>query len=263
MIIRFPTPAPRLPPLEKKATFYIVFHRDVIPENTQEYSPEEIKQRFLWVAVNDAIPKSIPPNLPCIYERAFPKYVPALQASNFYQNSVFFHLYWNPQFLTSEYLGFGQYDMEFKKAEFEQTLALLDKPNRVISFMPYKFLECPQVYGSDVWVNMFLRPYNIFRHTFHTFKHLEAHPLCLYHTFIIPRWLFVEMMEFVDWNMQNMRTHLKNDTRHLAGTLERMFAFYMACAMHEGRLEFHHGKGIIHRDEQRITDPFRNIKGRD
>lgn len=261
-MIRFASPSPVLPPIEKKMTFYIVFHRDVLPENMQEYSLDEIKQRFLWVSVNDAIPKSIPPELPHLAERSFPKYVPTLQASKFYQNSVFFHLYWNPQFLTSEYLGFGQYDMEFKKYEFEQTLSILNKPNAVVSFMPHPFVGCPHVYGFETWVAMFLRPYNTFRHKNHRFKDLEKYPLCLYHTFIIPRWLFVEMMEFVDWNMPNLRMQLNSDTRHLAGTLERVFAFYISCALHEKRLEFYEGKGIIHRDDQRIADPFREMPGR-
>lgn len=261
-MIRFASSRPVLPPMRKKMTFYIVFHRDVLPENTQEYTLEEIRQRFLWVSVNDDIAKSIPEELPCLEERSFPKYVPALQASKFYQNSVFFHLYWNPSYLTSEYMGFGQYDMEFKKEEFEQTLALLDKPNRVISFISMPFRDCPHVYGFDTWLEMFLRPYNMYHRKKHTFKDLDAYPLCLYHTFIIPRWLFVEMMEFVDWNMTNLRMCLNNDPRHLAGTLERIFAFYMSCAMHEGRLEFHEGKGIIHRDEQRLADPFRGMPGR-
>jgi hypothetical protein len=185
-MIRFASPAPALPRIEKKMTFCIVFHRDVIPENTQEYSLEEIRQRFLWVSVNDAIAKSIPPELPHLAEHSFPKYVPDLQANKYYQNSVFFHLYWNPQFLTSEYIGFGQYDMEFKKDEFEKTLSLLDKPNRVISFMPHPFVGCPHVYGADTWTDMFLRPYNMFRRKSHRFKDLEKYPLCLYHTFIIP-----------------------------------------------------------------------------
>jgi len=261
-MIRFASSAPVLPPIEKKMTFYIVFHRDVIPENTQEYTLEEMKQRFLWVSVNDTIPKSIPPEFPHLAERSFPKYFPHLQASKFYQNSVFFHLYWNPSFLTSEYVGFGQYDMEFKKEDFENTLSHLNNPNAVISFMPHPFVGCPHVYGFDTLYEMFLRPYNMFRRTKHRFSDLEKYPLCLYHTFIIPRWLFVEMMEFVDWNMPNLRMQLNSEVRHLAGTLERVFAFYISCALHEKRLEFYEGKGIIHRDDQRIMDPFREMPGR-
>jgi hypothetical protein len=261
-LIRFAARPPRLSPPEKKLSFYIVFHRDVLPENTREYSLSEIRDRFVWVAVNDTIPKSIPREFPCIEERSFPKYVPALQANHYYQNSVFFHLYWNPSFLTSEYVGFGQYDMEFKKDEFEQTLALLDKPDRVISFMPNPFVGCPQVYGFETWVNMFLQPYNAFRFKNHRFKDLEKYPLCLYHTFIIPRWLFVEMMEFVDWNMPNLRIQTNGDTRHIAGTLERVFAFYISCVLHEKRVEFHEGKGLFHRHEQRTSDALRGIVGR-
>ena len=243
-------------------TFYIVFHRDVLPENTREYSLEEIRQRFLWVSVNDTIPKSIPKEFPCLAEKSFPTYVPQLQASKFYQNSVFLHLYWNASFLTSEYVGFGQYDMEFNREGFEQTLSLLTKPNAVVSFMPYSFTDCLDVYDLNLWKEMFLRPYNIFRRKSHRFADLAQYPLCLCHTFIIPRWLFVEMMEFVDWNMPNLRMLLNNNVRHLAGTLERVLAFYISCVLHEGRAEFHEGKGIVHRDEQRLSDPFRGIDGR-
>jgi len=256
-------PPSTLPPIQKKMTFYIVFHRDVLPENTQEYTPEEIRERFLWVAVNDSIPKIIPRDLPFIEERSFRRYTPELQQKKYYQNSVFFHLYWNAYSLTSEYMGFGQYDMEIQKEGFEKTLELLDKPNVVVSFLPHPFIGCPHVYSPELWYQMFLRPYNAFRNKRHTFSDLAKYPLCLWHTFIIPRWLFVEMMEFVDWNMRNLQMRT-NDTinRHLAGTLERVFAFYISCVMHEGRVEFHKGEGMIHHDEQRIADPFRSMSGR-
>jgi hypothetical protein len=261
-LVRFASPAPPLPPIKTKLTFYIIFHRDVLPENTRDYTLDELRERFLWVSVNDAIPKSIPADFPCLAERSFPTYVPDLQATNFYQNSVFFHLFWNPSFLTSEFVGFGQYDMEITKQEFETSLSLLTSPRVVVSFMSHTFADTPQVYGPTMWGTMFMRPYNVFRHKNHQFKDLESYPMCLYHTFILPRWLFVEMMEFADWNLPNLRRCTKYDTRHLAGTLERVFAFYIACAAREGRIDIYEGKGVVNRLDQRIVDPFRGLPGR-
>ena len=62
--------------------------------------------------------------------------------------------------------------------------------------------------------------------------------------------------------MSNLLFRMGYNTIHLAGTMERVFAFCISCALEEGRLQFRIGEGIEHRDEQRLEDPFRNIVGR-
>lgn len=247
-------------------TFYIVFHKDLLADNTSEYTKEELKQRFVWVSVNESIPKHVPEELsdiPLIEEHTFPNYEPSLQRDHYYQNSVFFHLFRNPSYLTSAYVGFGQYDMEFKKETFDKTLSVLQtSPNIVVSFFTMPFHECPHILSMESWVEMFLKPYNIFKKTKHTLYEISKYPLCLYHTFILPRWFFVEMMLFTSWKMPTILRFLNNNNRHLAGTLERLFAFYISCGLHEKRITLYEGEGIIHHETQRLSDSYRGIIGR-
>jgi len=137
-----------------------------------------------------------------------------------------------------------------------------DTADKVITAFPYNFI---MLYASAIpkegWNDCFIQPYNEFFGMNHTLESLEKTPLFLIHTFIIPTWFFFHVMPFVENLIPKILKTLKWDTRHLAGTLERIFALCISCGMVEGKfravLQLH---GIQHVDQQHSEDTLRNMR---
>jgi hypothetical protein len=181
---------------------------------------------------------------------------------NFYQNSVFFHLYRNPQALSCKYIGFGQYDMSFDADQFRKIATLLegDMADKVVTAFPYSFDHLFDRFSPDIWNTFFLEPYNKFYGTQHSLENLRPIPLFLLHTFILPKWFFLHMMEFVEHLLPTTLKMLNWDTQHLAGTLERVLALCISCGVAEGK--FRHLyilEGMKHEGEQHEEDTLRGI----
>lgn len=245
---------------QRPLTFYIIFHKVLYPENTREFLEHEQVKTFVWIGVNETIPKTIPLQMsryPIIYENKMKLYNPGLQMNNFYQNSVFFHLYRNPSYLTSKFIGFGQYDMKFARSSIPNLLA----DDHVYGYFPYAITEVWNLIPFEFWKSCFLNTYNEYYKTSHTFEILSKYPIFLYHTFIIPTSFFLHIMPFIEYDTNILLKNLNYNTRHLAGSLERVFGLCIACAIEEGRLKgYTIQKGISHISEQHTDDAFRNIK---
>jgi hypothetical protein len=250
----------------KPLTFYIIFHDRVFKENTAGFSDSEV-QTFRWVAVNEKIPKKDIEWIPkdCLLkEYEMNVNSPLYQMTNFYQNSVFLHLYWNKELLDSKYMGFGQYDMRFNPDHFRKVTEILkdDMADKLCGVFLYSFAALCNIENISLWEEFFLQPYNSFYSMKHTFKSIEDIPLVLMHTFIIPTWFFLHMMPFVESIIPNVLRALDWDTRALAGTLERVFALCISCGIKEGK--FRHIlqlEGVSHIESQRSADALRGIKG--
>lgn len=244
--------------MARPLTFYIVFHKDLYPGNTSAFLKHERNRLFVWIGVNASIPKSIPATMsdsPILYEYTMPHHNPMYQQNNFYQNSVFFHLYRNQQYLQSKFVGFGQYDMQFSRASIP---ALTD--GCVYGYFPYKIEDVWNYYPYSFWTGCFLDTYNAYYTTTHTFEALSKYPIFLYHTFIIPTSFFLHMMPFIEHSTDVLLKSLNNETRHIAGTLERVFGLCISCGLAEGRLKgYAIQRGISHISEQHTDDPVRGI----
>jgi hypothetical protein len=251
----------------KNLTLYIFFHKNTFEENTKTFHIEHLKQSIRLFAVNEKIEKEYAPYIPkeCIIkEWELPIYNPLYQMTNFYQNSGFLHIFWNKLHETSKYVGFAQYDMSIDASELLkiELSTMTDAADTVYVAFPYdsKILsEGP--YPPRFWEECFLGPYNAFygmRHTFESIKHI---PLPLLHTFIIPSWLFSHIMPFVEKIIPTILRGLEWDTRHLAGTLERIFALTISCAFAEGKIKkFVHLNGVrTDIPGQRDSDSFRGL----
>jgi hypothetical protein len=248
----------------KTLSFYIVFHKEVHQGNTSSFSEESIKKYLKWVAVNEKISKNYPSWIPkeCLMKEWEMKiHTPVYQMTNFYQNSIFLHLFWNKEYEKSKYIGFGQYDMGFDVSEFDKMDSVLKgSEDTVYGGFIYNFTAILPAYPYELLEHMFLKPYNTFYGTSHTFDKLKEMPLFLLHTFIIPSWFFAHMMPFIESNIPQILRILQWDTRHLAGTLERIFALCIACGMLEGKLRnILPLLGVKEKHEQRIEDSFRGI----
>lgn len=248
----------------KTLTFYIVFHKEVHKDNTITFSEESVKQNLKWVAVNEKIPKNYPDWIPkdcLIKEWEMKIHSPLYQMLNFYQNSTFLHLFWNKEYEKSKYIGFGQYDMGFDATEFEKIQSILKNSEDVVygSFI-YSLSSILPAYPYEVLQFIFLTPYNNYYGTTHTFDKIKEMPLFLLHTFIIPSWFFNHMMPFVEQLIPHILRGLQWDTRHLAGTLERIFALCISCGIVEGKLRnVLPLLGVTEKHDQRSEDSFRGI----
>lgn len=250
----------------KPLTFFIVFHDHVFRENTSEFSEGELKEFFTWVAVNEKVPKNFPtwiPNL--LAEWKMKKHSPLFQMLNFYQNSVFYHLAWNKEHIDTKYIGFGQYDMKMSAPEFRQMYQAIssDMANKIFAPFLYDFNA---LYSSPInqngWISCFLNPYNEFFGMNHTIESLSKVPLALLHTFIMPTWFFLNIMPFVENLTPEILRALNWETRHLAGTLERVFALCISCGIVEGKLNLFHLNGFQHIEDQHSEDKLRGISSK-
>jgi len=244
----------------KSLNFFIIYHDKLFQENTSGI-PEGI---FTWVAVNEKIPKPFPEWIKnsVLKEYEMRVHCPLQQMNNFYQNSVFFHLYWNKELINSKYIGFGQYDMSFNAEEFMKVYETLagDTADKIIPAFMYPFQALCDKEEIDVWEELFMKNYNSFYGTTHTLKKIEHLPLFLLHTFIMPTWFFLHMMPFVESLLPKILKMLNWETRHLAGQLERVFALCISCGILEGKFRsLIQLKGVSHVDTQHSVDTLRGI----
>lgn len=246
--------------MARPLTVYIVFHRDLFPENTAQFTDEEIKETFVWAGVNEDIVKVIPPKMlsyPFVYEYKMKVYSPWLQRNHFYQNSFLFHLFKNPELIQSRFVGFGQYDMGFPRKSIPETL----EDDHVYGYFLGGNESVFSPWAPVRWQTFFLDPYNKFYNTSHTFESLFRFPLFFYHTFIIPTSFFMHIMPFIELDANIILQYMGGYTRHISGTLERVFALCIAAGLAEGRLKKHVLLNVVEHLHltQRCDDPVRNI----
>ena len=245
---------------------FIIFHKSLFVENYLSFSQSETLRLLRWVAVNEAFSKQIPSSFPisCIlHEHLLTFYDPLLQLSNYYQNSFFFHLAMNPSIATKEYVGFAQYDMNLPAELFRSIEAKILEHGAptIYGMYPYPF---EALYSNPLshedWREL-LRLYNSHSNTNHDFESLKLLPLFLCHTFILPTSVFLECMEFVRKTVPFCLRKLGWNTRHLAGTFERVIAITISCKILEKKIQdMVHVKGVDHLASQHDADPLRGLK---
>jgi hypothetical protein len=86
-------------------------------------------------------------------------------------------------------------------------------------------------------------------------------PLALFHTFVIPKSNYCRMMHFTKKVLPNIVTFLNKDNRHMAGTLERLFALFLNLEILTGNMkDFKWISGLVHDDVGlRLRDDFRGV----
>ena len=246
-------------------TLYVVYHKILHNENIQNFS-EDLLNHLCWVAVNEQIDKQIPSytNGRLIKEWEMKDFSPLYQMLHWQQNSFIHHLFFNKDLIKTKYIGFAQYDQMFLSDKFQELSQDLtdDKGDTLVGCFPYPFAACCDILSRSDWNENIVKPYNAFYKQAHTIGELETMPMFLFHTFIIPTWFFEYMMPFIEHITPRIVKQLRWDIRHLAGTLERVFAFCLAFGMIEGKFrKVIHFKGIELRDDQRTADPIRGVEG--
>ncbi len=245
--------------------FYIIFHKLLFARNTDDFTENELKSWFRWYAVNEDIPKEIPDWVPkeCLIEEyKLRKYDPDQQRNKSYQNSCFFHLFWNKEQMKSKYIGFGQYDMKIMAEPIRNCVTLMkEKDNFCFIMFPYEFIHVINPIPLQRWETYFLNHYNKHYETNHSFEEIANLPLALLHTFILPTPFYLDMMKFVEYAHPYIWEMIGYNQSIYAGTMERVFALCINFALIDNKFDdIFYVQGFEHNESQHMGDADRGIE---
>jgi hypothetical protein len=243
----------------------IIGHERFYKETVAGITEEDLKKYVRFVCVNENLPKNIPESFPkeCIVnEWEFPDYEEFYQKNNYYQNSVFFNTMNVIETLGLEQIGFFQYDMIMSPAIFD-TIKSTNEADKeaAIGFYPYPIEQLFEIVNPGAWQFIIQQYSNFFQVSVDT-DQLEEMKLALFHTFVIPKKNFCRMMHLTKKVLPTVLTFLSSSgTRHIAGTLERLFALFLNMEIVTGNMkDFIWVPNLIHDDVNlRLRDDFRGV----
>jgi hypothetical protein len=228
-------------------THYVIFHKVIFQENIPDLDC------FVYLGANESIKKEIDPtNLKhrLRFEYATPGYNQMYQMLDFRDNSVLLN-YPSPP---TSYVGFCQYDMPVDKIKFTECLKELSTVNNLlVGFFPYSFHTICDVLDVNKW-NSVLSVYNTKYNTRHTMNDLEQIPFFLMNTYILPSWYYTKQQENLKILLPFIIKHLNYSMIHIAGTMERLNALLIACAIVEGTLTCYISDAITDNRNQTVRN---------
>ena len=242
----------------------IVGHQKFYAQTVAGISEDDLKKYVKFVCVNEKLPKDIPAEYPkecVINEWDIPDYESFYQENNFYQNSVFFNLMNVIDTMGLDHIGFAQYDMVFTPEIFDQIKEKCKDPKAVVGFYPYPIEPLFESLQPGMWQFLIQKYSNFFDIPVDDVDKLDTMKLALFHTFVIPVENYKRMMCFTKDILKNVTSFLGNNTRHMAGTLERVFALFLNLEIITGNMQpFECIDGLVHDDVNlRLADAFRGL----
>jgi len=241
----------------------IVFHKFLVPECYEELTQEDIEAHIRFVAVNGKITKEIPNRYArfTITESSLQWYNPFLQHNRFCESSVFFHAWRNPStFLEQPYIGFFHYDMIIKKELLDfltEHIGSAEKAGKKLFFAPYcdeARVHLQQIITMCQWNNI-IQFYNSIFGTSYNIHDVIDREIPLYHTFVMHKELFHQMMFFAELVVPRLFEMLDFDTRHFPFMIERLHGVFIALHRMGGKTgEWLSLPGVIHED--RLKDSW-------
>jgi len=245
---------------------YIIFHKTIYETCYKDLSANNF-DKLTFFGVNSKIKKMVPKSYmdKIIIERNLPYYNPLWQHSGFCEDSVFLHVYKNPEMLLNDYdyVGFFQYDMIMENSLFDTIDTMLknhQEPYKLFFYYhkenSYRHLD--QVICLQGW-QIILSIYNQTFSTHHTMELLISNDIPLYHCYVLPKDIFNKMMMFFEKVFPIIFELLGCDSRHLPYHLERCHGMFLLFQHIENHLP-HWIKlpGLTHSDS--LKDPWQQIR---
>ena len=248
--------------------FYVIFHKFLTTEAYEKLNPFYIQKYCRFIAVNGQIQKEpLPESLVhyTIEERQLPWYNPFMQFNRFCESSVFFHTWKNEKLLLGplKFVGFLQYDMVLEDSLFqtiEHVLETVEESEKTL-FVHYAensarhLLQC---IGREGW-KVIIDLYNHIYQTNHTIDNVLQYDIPLYHCYLIPRDIFMKMMEFAERAFPLIFEMLGFDTQHLPYHFERCHGiFLLLYTLDKKIVRWVKLPGIEHREG--IKDPWQVVR---
>jgi hypothetical protein len=241
------------------ARTFVVYHSRVYPANFEEYTPEELVRWFRLYAANESIPKE-PLDceiIPSVTEWTLSWHDPLMQINKMYNNTALWHVWHNNNLIENlDFVGFSQYDMIIPRKSMHTFLGLTQFPHRVGYMFPHAWTDfkLDEILPMEFWQQLTktLEVHDLTELT------TQGRPAPLMHGIIMPRKAFELMMPWMDGVKSVIVRALGHEVRHLAGSLERAMALWIAVQVHKGTLgPACHLTGCEHLDPQRLHDAYR------
>lgn len=236
---------------------YVVAHRTAVADRVAGGSEEDLRRWIRWYVANEGVRDRdirVPAALR-VDEWSLPWHDPFQQMCHLYNNSALWHVYKNPE-LHDDFVGFAQYDMHIPRDALAD-FAAVDAPLKVGYMLPapaadFWYTPVPAETWAQLAGRVTTTPLDVL------LGEGVVLPLC--HAFVLPLAAFEDMMRFAEAALPVVVRALGHDTRHLAGTLERVFALWIAAAVRGRRLgPALHMKGVVHDASLRVPDDLRGL----
>ena len=249
--------------------FYIIFHKFLTLEAYENVNPHYIKTYCRFAGVNRKIPKIGPDTLaPYVFEEwQLPVYNPLYQLDKYCESSVFFHTYLNPELMLDpfKFVGFLHYDMVLDNRLFEFIEHCLEelKDSSKTLFIFYADAAEPHInqnsvnndrFGYELWENV-INLYNTMHGTEFILDDVRTNSIPLYHSYLVPKGIFKEMMAFADRAIPRIFDLLGCDITHLPYHIERCHGVFLLLHTLDKKIDrWVQLPGIDHRDD--LKDPW-------
>lgn len=219
----------------KKLNYYIVYH-STIEEKFTESIPNDIK---IFTKVGPQQSK-IKKEFQKLELNSLPNYFQLPQS--YAEGQVLFNLFLNPQICTqSEYIGFGQYDIELlvKYDQFEQYIQphnllafeystlLQDYQQRILMDLNQRNKLCGEGYNC---YNQIIKDYNYFFKTNHKLEDYWTREIALCSSFIVKTEIYIKLMQWLSVIILSNKLNWfdeDNKYRIQAGFFERYCALFL------------------------------------
>lgn len=245
------------------ARLFVIFHKDLHEYLYKDISGDVLSTWVKFLGVNTAITKSSPAALiPLIVQEAqLPWYNPFLQLNRFCETSAFYHVWRNQKVVLapeSPYLGFFHYDMELRPDLFEllkREVTAAEAAGEVLLFPQSSLVARPhigQLFPLCEW-DRIIRLYNIIFGTKETIWNVVDKEIPLYHSFVLHRRTFQDMMHFAELAIGPLFEMSGRALKHWPFQLERLHGIFLALHTRTGRIArwVPLSGCVIHRSDQR------------
>lgn len=237
--------------------FYVIFHKEIYETCYKDLDPTYLSS-LTFMGVNAKIPKQIPDSLAkaVVFERDLPMYNPLWQYAKMCENSVLLHVFKHPEYMNYDYIGFFQYDMILNNRVFSTIDSILQTGNTSTVFYFHKENSCrhlDQVIGLQGWQNI-VDVYNSMFQTNHSLLSVLVEDIVLFHTFLLPKQIFVKLMTFFERAFPRMFELLGCEVQHLVFHLERMHGLFLLLQQMEGHVSFVQMPDIVHSDSLKDSE---------
>lgn len=223
---------------------FVVFHAKIFDECYEHIPQEYLDKYFVFVAVNENIPKEYTPNkYNVINEWDLNIYEPSFQKLGYKENSVIFHIYMNNLHKDLDYIGFFQYDEYFNKNAIEDILNNI-KPNTYLCLPLYNYIFMTHnLWNEPIILDYIIRSYITYFNAPFIIDMKEKYPL--FNTYIIPTKIYNKIIPWLLSDCQNFYNHFKEHEKYGYHLIAMIYERIMALAIGNEHME-HVTMDLIH-----------------
>jgi hypothetical protein len=207
--------------------FFVVFHKELFDECYSQIPQDALDKYFTFIAVRPDIEKTYTPNkYKIINEWELPVYNPMFQERGYNENSAMYHVFANNLHSPYDYVGFFQYDMNFRNNIVATVERYRTSAPSVFYHQAFDFRFALGGMDPDV-LSKILKSWE----TFHGRPFRRNTEFILWNTFVSPSEVFARIMNWVTTLYDLLDSDFTK--RDIGSAYERV----MAIALSQERLQ--------------------------